>query len=792
MTEKNMMEKKKEMLRELTNSVWSLAREYYSDTSLSQEEAKKLAIKKIGKIRYGINQKDYFWITDNQPVMIMHPYRPDLNGKPLGDYEDPTGKKLFVESVKIVKEHGEGYLEYLWQWMDDPSRIVPKISFVKGFEPWGWIIGTGIYIEDVRKDIRVLKAGILRTSVIIALLLTVIFVFLIRQSSIIEKRRLEAEKNLKLSREKYMTLVEASTEGAVMLIDGKVIFSNNVFNKMLGKNPLEVLSLHFDDIFDTSWESIANQFNEPGKTVSMETKIKNPHHSGNEVIITVSQVKYGGSDGYLVGIKNISGQYQYKKEKQSLSEELQQTLVLMHQPLNHYISDFARCNLDTTVQEAARIMTQKGTDNIIIFKDEKAIGIISDSDLRKRALASSLPPDTMAVEIMTSPVITASDHITLFEADYIMKSKGISHLLLKDQNGDICGVLSRNIIFNLHKNTFSFLLQEIEDAKNTLQLKILYNRLPVIVDALLSSGSQISNITRFISKVSDAITRKIISLAIEKTGPPPCRFAFIAMGSEGRMEQTLATDQDNAIIIENQENQETVKEYFLKIGKMICTNLDQTGFHYCKGNIMAMNPVWVQPLETWKNYFSKWINTSNPEDLLESSIFFDLKNVYGEASFVEELRQHVSEELKNKSVFFLHLALSVINFRMPSVSQLSGGYSGEIDIKKVIFPVTGLIRILSLRQNIQALNSLERLDALYENMVISKTIYEETKQILNFLTYLRIRQQTNSILHNETADNIIDLQMLTEIELTTLKKVISKTEELQDFLKTEFKTAEIN
>ncbi len=367
-----MMEKKKEMLRELTNSVWSLAREYYSDTSLSQEEAKKLAIKKIGKIRYGINQKDYFWITDNQPVMIMHPYRPDLNGKPLGDYEDPTGKKLFVESVKIVKEHGEGYLEYLWQWMDDPSRIVPKISFVKGFEPWGWIIGTGIYIEDVRKDIRVLKAGIIRTSVIIALLLTVIFVFLIRQSSIIEKRRLEAEKNLKLSREKNMTLVEASTEGAVMLIDGKVIFSNNVFNKMLGKNPLEVLSLHFDDIFDTSWESIAEQLNEPGKTVSMETKMKNPHHSGNEVIITVSQVKYGGSDGYLVGIKNISGQYQYKKEKQSLSEELQQTLVLMHQPLNHYISDFARCDLDTTVQEAARIMTQKGTDNIIIFKDEKA------------------------------------------------------------------------------------------------------------------------------------------------------------------------------------------------------------------------------------------------------------------------------------------------------------------------------------------------------------------------------------------------------------------------------------
>ena len=104
-------------------------------------------------MRYGPESKDYFWINDMQPRLIMHPYRTDLEGKDIAGFTDPSGKHLFVEVVRTVKNSGAGYVDYQWQWKDDPDRIVPKISYVKGFDPWGWIIGTGIYVEDVHTEI---------------------------------------------------------------------------------------------------------------------------------------------------------------------------------------------------------------------------------------------------------------------------------------------------------------------------------------------------------------------------------------------------------------------------------------------------------------------------------------------------------------------------------------------------------------------------------------------------------------------------------------------------------------
>ncbi len=152
------MDRKREMIRELTNSAWSVLHEYNVEEKkghLTTEEAQKRAISDIRFLRYGEERKDYFWITDMHPRMIMHPYQPNLEGQDLsGDAgRDHTGKKLFVEMVDVCKKNGSGYVEYMWQWKDDPSRIVPKVSYVKGFAPWGWIVGSGIYVEDVRERV---------------------------------------------------------------------------------------------------------------------------------------------------------------------------------------------------------------------------------------------------------------------------------------------------------------------------------------------------------------------------------------------------------------------------------------------------------------------------------------------------------------------------------------------------------------------------------------------------------------------------------------------------------------
>nr|WP_172635730.1 cache domain-containing protein [Desulfobacter postgatei] len=176
-----MMNKKKEMIRELTNTAWSLIKEYddeYKDSLITFEEAQRLAAKKIGKMRYGTEGKDYFWITDMKPVMIMHPYRPELNNSMLDDYTDPQGVRLFIEAVKVVKTMDEGFINYMWQWKDDSTQIVPKLSYVKGFENWGWIIGTGIYLNDVQAEIGALKERLTKISLLISAIIILILAFI--------------------------------------------------------------------------------------------------------------------------------------------------------------------------------------------------------------------------------------------------------------------------------------------------------------------------------------------------------------------------------------------------------------------------------------------------------------------------------------------------------------------------------------------------------------------------------------------------------------------------------------
>jgi len=193
--EKHMMVQKREMIRELTDSTCSLLVEYQQRVEfgeLTPVDARARASKRIQGLRFGPEGKDYFWINDLQPKMIMHPYRSDLNGKDLADLTDPNGKHLFQEFVKTVRAHGAGFVDYMWQWNDDPQRIVPKISYVKLFKPWGWVLGTGIYIDDVASEIAFIKKDLFKIFTGILAVILALLGYIIRQTLNIEKRRRQA------------------------------------------------------------------------------------------------------------------------------------------------------------------------------------------------------------------------------------------------------------------------------------------------------------------------------------------------------------------------------------------------------------------------------------------------------------------------------------------------------------------------------------------------------------------------------------------------------------------------
>ncbi len=229
--ERQMMDRKREMIKELTNSVISMLDSYEEQVrrgERTREDAMRAAADRIANMRYGPENKDYFWINDMRPHMVAHPYRPDLNGTDISDFKDPGGKRLFVEFVRVVNAQGSGYVDYMWQWKDDSTRIVPKISYVRGFKPWGWIVGTGIYVQDVQAEIGRIRRMLVNTYLGVLAVMVALSSVVIRNSVVIERKRARAERSLRASTKLYSTLVENVNDMVFLLDDrGNAVFANS-------------------------------------------------------------------------------------------------------------------------------------------------------------------------------------------------------------------------------------------------------------------------------------------------------------------------------------------------------------------------------------------------------------------------------------------------------------------------------------------------------------------------------------------------------------------------------------
>jgi PAS domain S-box-containing protein len=780
--EKNMMDRKKEMIRELTNTAWSILEENqleHEKGNFTQQEAKQMAANQIELMRYGKERKDYFWIIDYTPKMIMHPYRKELNNKNLEDFKDTHEKTLFVDAVNLVQLHGEGFIDYYWQWKDDASKVVPKLSFVKKYDPWNWIIGTGIYLDDVNKEIAYLKSRLLAISSIIIGIIVIVLIYIVRQSLAIENKRKTAEVNLVQSRQKYKTLVDASTEGTLMFVNNRIIFNNLKFAAMVNCASSELTGLTFNEVFTVRWADILALFSDPKKSVTTETHIQCNNTKGKEVVLSVSRIDYNNQEAFIVIAKDVSQQKQLEKGAQHLSQELQTSLLLMNQPIKTFVKEVVSCEADESIRDVSIKMTNKKLKFIAIKQNNTIIGVVNDSDLRTRVLAKDVDPNQSIIEIMSAPVVKIPERALAYEAILQFKRERVSHLLVTDTNGRIVGVIGNQDVLEMQRNSLSYLIREIETSEQIDELKQIYQRIPSLVNAIINSSDNPQNTTRIITSVADAISKRVIDFAIEQHGTPPCSFAFIALGSEGRMEQTLKTDQDNAIVMIDSATDDD-KSYFHQLAETINRYLHLIGFHYCEGEIMASNPKWCQTSSIWKSYFTSWINSPDPQNVLDSSIFYDLRYVYGDRVLVDELRAFIHENVKENGLFFYHMAHAIIKYKV--------SIDGEtVNLKKVILPLIGFVRIYALQNLCLETNTITRLEALTEKGVFSAEQKKEWTQIYNFLMQHRLKTQAQALMEQESPGNTIEYRNLLTIEQNTLKKAHKEIGELQMQLSLVFK-----
>ncbi len=248
------IDRKREMIKELTQTVLSELSNFKKDADsgvCTVDQAKHLAGEHMRNIRYGEEKKDYFWIIDMYPTMIIHPFLTGLENTSLREYIDPNGKKLFVEMVKAVAEDGYGYIDYMWQWKDDSTKIVQKLSYVQGFEPWGWIIGTGIYVEDVYQELSVIRNKFILLSIMILGLFSFPLIYIVRNGILQEKCRYLTQLKLVESENKYRTIVEyAGTAVVISENDKSISFVNSEFESLSGQFRNEVVGRSWTEIFD--------------------------------------------------------------------------------------------------------------------------------------------------------------------------------------------------------------------------------------------------------------------------------------------------------------------------------------------------------------------------------------------------------------------------------------------------------------------------------------------------------------------------------------------------------------
>lgn len=438
----------------------------------------------------------------------------------------------------------------------------------------------------------------------------------------------------------------------------------------------------------------------------------------------------------------------------------------------------------TSVQQAARLMRQNRISSVLVTGDP--VGILTDRDLRNRVLAEGLPPDTAVERVMSTPVKTLAASSSLFEALAFMIAHDIHHLPLTEE-GQITGVVTDTVFLRQQAKSPLYLARRIERAQGQEDIQGYGLELAGVVENLLSSGLGAAEIGRGVSALNDLLLRRLLRLAEHKLGLPPTPYAWIVFGSEGRMEQTLLTDQDNALIYAQASAQ--AADYFPKLAEFVVNGLLAAGFPPCPGGYMATN--WQKPLADWLQLFRDWIERPTPRALLESAIFFDFRPLRGSLDLTP-LRETVQEARLNRR-FLAQLARSALEFRPPLTlfRQIRQDEAG-LDLKKSgIAPVVNLARLYALAAGSEAVSTPERLRAAAQ----AGTMSEETAQTLTeafaFLLRLRLREQLETFRKGQPAGNRVRLERLSPLERRHLREAFLAIREAQEATRLSFHTDQL-
>jgi CBS domain-containing protein len=459
------------------------------------------------------------------------------------------------------------------------------------------------------------------------------------------------------------------------------------------------------------------------------------------------------------------------------------------------------CSATSTIQEAAKLMASKKVGSIIIEQNNHPIGIITDKDLRIKVATGNTSITQLVSEIMSAPVITVTTEITVAEAQIAMVKNQITHLCITENgsvNSPIVGIMSEHDIVVQHGNNPSVLIKELKRASVTSDLKYIREKASFLLNRYMEQHVPIAFIGHIMAEINDLITQKAIEISLkEMASEPPVPFAFLSLGSQGRKEQLLITDQDNALIYADvsEAEKESTKSYFISLSTKITTKLNEVGYEFCPADMMASNPKWCLSATEWNTQFHKWISTPTEDAIMMCTIFFDFEYVYGDQNLVATLGESVYKSIKSHEVFLNFLGRNALlnppplSFFKQFVVEHNGDHKNQFDLKsRALMPLIDGARLLVFSHHIQGKNNtIERLDTLAEIEPENKDVFNGCSDAFRVLSRFRT---TQGIQHQDSG-RYIDLKNLGKTERLKLKASFKSIKALQDLIRMRFNLSQM-
>ncbi len=458
-------------------------------------------------------------------------------------------------------------------------------------------------------------------------------------------------------------------------------------------------------------------------------------------------------------------------------------------------------SIKTAIRTIAERMTSKRIGAMLIVEDHLPIGIITDKDLRNKVATGKYPITAKASDIMSSPVITYPTKLTITQAQMAMMKSNISHLILTQDgtvNTKAVGILSKHDIMLSLGNNPAVLVKAIKRCRQVEEILFLRKGIMNLLRGYLDQNIPMALTAKIISELNDVCIKKVVDLSLNKMETePPVKFAWLAMGSQGRSEQMLHTDQDNALLFEDVEESkyEKTREYFLELAKTITYGLNVIGYEFCPADMMGSNPKWCNSLAGYKKMTSKWITSPGPDEILLSTIFFDYNRAYGDKELVSKLSNHIFETVASYPIFLSHLGGSALMNPSPSgffrqfLVEQDGEHKDFFDLKqRALMPLIDAARVLILSKNIPDIsNTWER----FEKMAEIEPKNQELFLACSYATKALLRFRTKQGLSNNDSGRYINLEQLSKEEKMKLKRTFKTIKEIQEVINVRFMVSRV-